>query len=70
MRVNVQTPEQRLVSLEQLLQRTDQQALAEAAGAGEKVVPSLISHLPNQGRLVDIVAALVSEMGKRLIADR
>ena len=70
MRVNVQTPEQGLVALEQFLHRTDQQALSEAAGAGEKVESSLTDHLPNQGGLVDMVAALVSEIGKRLIADR
>jgi len=69
-RVDVESPEQRLVALEQLLQGTDQQTLAKAAGAGEKVEPSLPDHLPDQGRLVDIVAALAPEIGERLIADR
>jgi len=51
-------------SLEQFLQGIDQQAPAKVTGAREKVEPSLPDHLPDQGRLVDMVAAIVPEAGK------
>ena len=62
--MDVQALKQGFVPFKQLFQRADQQAFAEAARAGEKVEPSLPDHLSNQSGLVDIVAALVSEVGK------
>ena len=70
MRVDVQTPKQRLVSLEQFLQRADQKALAEAARSGEELEIALLDHPADQGCLVDIVAALAPETAERLNARR
>ncbi len=64
--VDVQAAEQRLVALEQLLQGAHQQALAEAAGTGEEVEIALLDHTPDQGGLVDVVAAPVPKAAECL----
>ena len=67
--VNGKPLEQRLVALEQLLQRVEEQALAEAARTGEEVVLALFHQPPHVGRLVDVVAALLPDLAEGLDAD-
>ena len=67
--VDVQTVEQRLVALEQLLQCVEEQALAEAPGAREEVVGAFLDQPPDVGGLVDVVAALLTDRAEGLDAD-
>ena len=51
-------------------QRVDQQALAEAARAGEEVVLALLDHAGDEGRLVYVVAAPLADLAQGLDAER
>ena len=53
--MNVETPEQRFVAFEEFLEGVDEQALPEAAGTRQEVVPALIDKTPDVGCLVDVV---------------
>ena len=55
--VDVQSLEQRLVALEQLLQGVHEQALAETPRTGQEVVLAFVHQTAGVGRLVDVVAA-------------
>ena len=68
--VNGQPPEQRLVALEQLLDRVQEQALAEAPGAREDVVLALVDQPRDAGGLVDAVVVPFPDLPERLDADR
>ena len=70
MRVDIKSPEQRLVAREQFAQGIEQQTLAEATRAGQEVVIPLIDHLANQGGLVNVVAVTVPDSAEGLDADR
>ena len=61
--------EQRLVALEQLLAGVEEQALAEAPGARQEVVLSLVEQLPNVSGLVHVVAAPLPDLAEGLHAD-
>ena len=67
--VDVEPSEQRLVPLEQFLQRVQEQALAEAPRAGEKVVRPLREQCVHMGGLVHVVAVPLPERAERLNAD-
>ena len=49
--VNIQTPIQYLVSLEQGLQRIQQEALAEPAWPGQETIVALVDQFPDEGVL-------------------
>ena len=67
---NLQPLEQRLVSLEQLLDRVQEQALAEAPRARQEIVLPF-DHQPSQiGGLVDVVALCFPDLPESLHADR
>ena len=68
--VDVQPREQFFAALEQLLQRVQEQALAESAGARQEVVGALVEQALDVGRLVDVVAVLLAQLAERLDADR
>ena len=67
--VDRQTGEQGLVAFEQLLQRVQEQALAEAPRARQEVVRSLIEQPAQVRGLVDVVAALLADRPEGLDAD-
>ena len=67
--VDVEPFEQRLVGLEQLLERVHEQALAETSRAGEEVVPALGDQPPDEPRLVDVVAVILADRAESLDAD-
>ena len=69
MPVDVEPFEQGLVALEQLLQGVEEQALAEAPRAGEKVVRPAIEHAPDVRRLVDVIAVVLANLAEGLDAD-
>ena len=69
MPVDVEPFEQGLVALEQLLQRVEEQALAEAPRAGEKVVGTAVEQAPDVRRLVDVVAVVLTNLAEGLDAD-
>lgn len=61
--------EECLVALEKLLQRVDEQTLAESARTGEEVVLPLIDELSRELGLVDVVVAFLADLPKGLDAD-
>ena len=67
--VDGQPPEQFLAALEEFLDGVQQQALAEAPGAGQEIMPALVHQLPDMGGLVHIVAALLTDQPEGLDAD-
>ena len=69
-RMDVQTPEQGLVSLEQALQCVEQQALAEPARPGEEIVAPLVHQPPDKGGLVHITKSLAADRPEILDPDR
>ena len=66
--VDVQPFEQGFVALEQLLAGVEEQALAEAPGAGEEVVLALVEQAPDVRGLVDVVAVLPADLAEGLNA--
>ena len=54
--VDVEASEQGLPSLEQRLDRIHEQAFAEAAGTGQEHVVVPVDQIPDERRLVDVVA--------------
>ena len=68
--VDVQTAEQRLITLEKLLQRVQQQALAEAPRARKEVVLALVQETDDETGLVDVVAILLAQLAEGLQPDR
>ena len=67
--VDVQPLEQRVVALEQLLQRVQKQTLAEPPRARQEVMGAFVDQPPNVGGLVDVVAVLLAHLAKGLDAD-
>ena len=67
--VDVQSPEQRLVALEQLLQRVHEQALAETPRARQEVVGSPVHEPVGKGRLVHVVPAFLPDRAEGLDTD-
>ena len=67
--VDVQPAEQRLVAGKELAQGVKQQALAEAAWAGEEVVSPLTNKLFDQGGLVNVVAIVLLKRPEGLYSD-
>ena len=67
--VDVQSREQRLVALEQLLQGVQQQALAEAPRARQEPVLALVQQAGDEAGLVDVVAVLLAQLAEGLQAD-
>ena len=67
--MDVQPPEQLLVSLEQLLQRVHEQALAETPRARQEVVLASRRQPPSVGRLIDVVMAFLADLTEGLDAD-
>ena len=68
--VDVEPREQLLVALEQLLQRVQEQALAEPPRARQEVVLALVEQPLDVGRLVDVVAVLLAQLAEGLQPDR
>ena len=68
--VEVQPREQLLVALEQLLQRVQEQALAEPPRARQKVVLALVEQPLYVGRLVHVVAVPLAQLAEGLHPDR
>ena len=68
--VDVQPREQRLVALEQLLQRVQEQALAEPPRPRQEVVRALAEQPLDVGRLVHVVTVLLPNLAEGLDADR
>ena len=68
--VDVKAPEQGFVALEQFPQRVQQQALAEAARAGQEVVATILDQPVNQSGLVDVVEVVLPNRAEVLYADR
>src|SRR5690606_24083438 len=64
--MTVQPTKQRLVAREQLRQRIDEQALAEAARAGEKVMRPLLDQVQRMSGLVHIVVIVLANLGESL----
>ena len=62
--VDVQPDEQRLVPLEQLLHRVEEQALAEAARSRQEVVLTLVHEAADEPGLVDVVAVVLADLAK------
>ena len=60
--------EQRLVALEQLLARVEEEALAEAPRPRQKVVLALVEQPADVGGFVDVVAILFAELAEGLNA--
>ena len=67
--VDGQPLEQRLAALEELLQRVQEQALAEAPRAGQEVVGAFLDQPLDVGGLVDVVAALLADGAEGLDSD-
>ena len=67
--VDRQTAEQRLAALEQLLQRVEEQALAETPGPREEIAAALVRQPLRVAGLVDVVAALLPKRAEGLDAD-
>ena len=68
--VDGQAPEQRLVALEQLLERVDEQALAEPAGARQEVVGAVVIEKPTDvAGLIHIVEVSLPDTPEGLDAD-
>ncbi len=68
--VDEEASKQRLVAGEQLGQGVEEQRLAEAARAGEKVVRPGLDQLQGETGLVDVVALVFAQLGESLDADR
>ena len=68
--VDVQPREQLLAALEQLLQRVQEQALAEAPRPRQEVVCAFVEQALDVGRLVDVIAVLLPQRAEGLHADR
>ena len=68
--VNLEPLEQRLVALEQLLDRVQEQALAEAPRARQEIVLPFTDQPPEIGGLVDVVALCFPNLAEGLHADR
>ena len=64
-----QPRKQRLVALEQFLQRIHEQTLAEAPRAGKEVMLPSVHQPPGVGRLVHVVVAFLAEIPEGLDAD-
>ena len=67
--VNGQPLKQRLVALEQFLERIDKQALAKAARTRQEVVLALGDQSPDVGGLIDVVVGFFANLAKGLNAD-
>ena len=67
--VDVQPGEQRLAAREELLQRVQEQALAEAPRPRQKVVRTLVDQSFEVGRFVHVVAVLLPQRAEGLDAD-
>ena len=67
--VDGETPEQRLVALEQLLEGVHEQALAETTRAGQEVMGALVHQAPCVGGLVHVVPALLADRAEGLDTD-
>ena len=67
--VDGEVAEQRLVTLEQLLQGVHEQALAETPRAGEEVVLASVHQPMGVSRLVHVVVAFLADLPKGLDAD-
>jgi len=67
--VNVQPFEQRLVALEQLLQRADQQTLPEPPRAGEEVAGAVLDQRQQQAGLVHVIGIVLAQAAEGLDAD-
>ena len=67
--VDVEPLEQRLVALEQILQRVEEQTLAKATRTRQEVVLASIHQLPQVGGLIDIVMVLLANLAKSLNPD-
>ena len=68
--MDVESLEQRLVALEQLLERVQEQALAEPPRPRQEVVLALGDQPFDEGSLVDVVAVLLPHLAEGLDADR
>ena len=68
--VDVEPCEQRLVALEQLLQRVQKQALAEPPRPRQKVMCAPAEQPLDEGGLVHVVAVLLAQLAERLYPDR
>ena len=68
--VDVEAPEQLLVSLEQRPQRVQKKALAETARPGQEIETSPVHQLPDKTGLVDVVEVLLPDRAEVLDADR
>ena len=68
--VDMEPFEQGFVALEQLLDRVQQQALAEPARARQEVVLASVEQPLDAGCLVDVVAVLLAHLAEGLHADR
>ena len=67
--VNGQPREQRLVALEQFLERVQEQALAKTPGTRQEVMRSLVEQPADIGGFIDVVAVLLPNFAKGLNAD-
>ena len=67
--MDVQSREQRLAALKELLQRVQQQALAEAPRARQEVVRALRHQPLDVGRFVNVVVVTLAQRAKGLQAD-
>ena len=68
--VDVETPEQLLASLEELLDRVHEEALAETPGTRQEVARTSLVEAPDPGGLVHVVAAFLPEGAEGLNPDR
>ena len=59
--MDIQPPEQRLVALEQLLERVDEEALAEPPGTRQEVMLPSTAELLDVGGLVDVIVSAACE---------
>lgn len=67
--MHLQATKQRLVALEQLGQGVEEQALAKAPWAGEKVVVAFLDQLQGDAGLIDVVAVVLADTCEGLDAD-
>ena len=67
--VDVKPLEQWLVALEQLLERVQEQALAEAPGARQEVVRTFIEQSADVSGFIDVVVVLFPNFAEGLNAD-
>ena len=69
-RVQVETVEQFLRALEQLLYRVEQQTLAEAAGAGEETMLAAFDQAPYLRGFVGVIVTFLPQLTEVLNTDR